>query len=64
MRGIWNLIIGLLALSNVIYKLIRCIDCRERIFGIEMNGYLYLAIWSILGIYILYRFYLDNKKTN
>ena len=53
-----TLIIGILAVVNVIYSFFGNSD-SEQIFGIEMNIWIYRLIWSVLAIGVFYDY---NKK--
>ena len=63
MKGKFNLIIGLIALTQVIYYLVNCptVDCEGSIFGFPIPGFAYLLIWGFITVSILYGVYKDNK---
>lgn len=61
MRGIINLVLGILALFNIGYKLMNCPLCEDRIFGFAIPGMLYLAIWAFFAVTCLYSFFKQRK---
>lgn len=60
MKEKFNLIIGIFASIEVIYKLVTCANCEDQIFGFEMPGIVYILIWTIISIVLLYRVYAAN----
>ena len=54
------LLIGLIAMLNVIYKIATCLNCDERILGFEIPGIVYLAIWSVVAASSCIGFYKAN----
>lgn len=62
MKGKFNLIVGLLALSNAVYHLVTCPLCEERLFGFDISGMLYLGFWIAIMIMMFYSVYDVNRK--
>jgi len=61
MKGILNLIAGIIAVLNIVWHLMRNPGGAESIFGFEINGYLYLGIWVFVAFTCLGQFYKQNK---
>lgn len=60
MKKIINLVIGLMAVASVIYKLVQCPSCDDRILGFTVPGYVYILFWSALAVVLLFAFYKEN----
>ncbi|HBK72351.1 MAG TPA: hypothetical protein DDZ39_11975 [Flavobacteriaceae bacterium] len=59
MNKIIPLIIGLIAIVNVLYSFKG--SGTQAIFGIEMNVWIYRLIWSVLAVLFLYDYYKKSK---
>jgi len=62
MKRTFNIVLGILCLVNVIYKLVTCMSCPDRFFGMEVSGPVFLLIWTAMMILIFYGVYRDAKK--
>ncbi len=60
MKGKLSLIIGILAIANVVYSFFSNSN-HSSIFGMELNIWVYRLIWSFLAVSILYKYFEDNK---
>lgn len=60
-RAIINLVVGVLATVNVVYKVIKGPFEADRFFGFEIPGIAYLAIWTFFAVSCFYAF---NKARN
>lgn len=63
MKNIWSIIIGILAIINIIYSFWNATTI-ESIFGIEMNIWVYRLIWSVITIASLYDYYKKKMGRN
>ncbi|WP_452230895.1 MULTISPECIES: hypothetical protein [unclassified Lacinutrix] len=57
-----SLIIGILAVANVIYSFFSNLE-HATIFGMELNIWVYRLIWSFLAVTILYKYFKENKAS-
>jgi len=55
-----TLIVGILAVANVIYSFFGNSE-SDQIFGFEMNIWIYRLIWSLLALGIFYDYTKKNK---
>jgi len=60
MNSIVSLIIGIVAIINVVYSFWK-VSSSQAIFGIEMNVWIYRLIWSVIAILFLYDYYKKTK---
>ena len=60
MKKKFDLVIGLFALANVIYKLIQCPSCEDHFFFFNVPGFVYILIWTFLAGVLLYGVYKAN----
>lgn len=58
-----SLIVGFLAIGTVVYSFLGSSD-TGRIFGIEMNIWIYRLIWSAFAVYMFYDFSIKKKSDN
>ena len=61
MNSIVSLIIGVIAIMNVVYSFWK-VSSSQSILGIEMNSWIYRLIWSALAVLFLYDYYKKTKK--
>ena len=61
MKGVLNIIVVVLAAANIIYHLVTCPLCDEKLFGYTVSGYAYLAFWLIGGLIAL-KATLDSRQ--
>lgn len=61
MRGIFNLLIGIFAIYNIGIHVTKYMGSARRLFGFEVNEYLYLLFWAVIGILCFKQFY-DQMK--
>jgi len=61
MNSIVSLIIGVIAIMNVVYSFWK-VSSSQSIFGIEMNSWIYRLIWSALAVLFIYDYYKKTKK--
>lgn len=61
MKGILNLVLGIMGIFTVGYHLAFANGAPGRFFGIEVSSPVYCLIWSTLAIYFLYSFYKMNR---
>ncbi len=62
MKNIWLIVIGVLAIINVVYTFIEPSGTYS-IFSIKMNIWLYRLIWSAAAVQIFYE-YNKRQKNN
>jgi len=62
MKKAFNIFVGVLALMNIIYKVIKCISCDADFLGMEVSGPVYLMIWTTIAVMIFYGVYRDSKS--
>lgn len=55
-----ELIIGIIALLNVIYKMIVCLTCDDRIFFFEVSWIVYILFWISIAVATFYEVYKAN----
>ncbi len=60
MKSIISLIIGVIAVINVVYSFWK-ISSSQAIFGIEMNNWIYRLVWSAIAVIFLYDYYKKTK---
>jgi len=60
MKSIISLIIGIIAIINVVYSFWK-VSSSQSIFGIEMNVWVYRLIWSAIAVLFLYDYYKKTK---
>jgi hypothetical protein len=60
MKGKLSLIIGILAIANLVYSFFSTSN-HSSIFGMELNIWVYRLIWSFLAVSILYKYFKENK---
>ena len=53
-NGKFSICVGIFVVLDIVYKLIRCASCNSDYFGIEMSGYSYLMIHSLLASILIY----------
>lgn len=61
MRNIINLAVAALAIVNMAYHLINARGTNGRLFGFEVNEYLYLAFWGLVAVSCLFAVYKSRK---
>lgn len=61
MKKKFAFVMGLFALLELIYKLIKCPSCESEIFWFQVPGFVYLLFWGILATIILYDVYKANR---
>lgn len=68
MKKKFAFVVGLFALSQVIYKFVTCINCEETILLFTVSGLVFILFWTVLSVLILYDVYKVNwaekKKDN
>lgn len=60
-----NLVLGLVMLSELIYKIVTCPSCEDNIFMFQVHGYariLFLLILTIALLYPVYKEKIANKE--
>ncbi len=57
-----SLILGILAIANVMYTFMENTAATAGIFGFEVPISVYRLFWGILAIWCLYDFYRKSKK--
>lgn len=64
MKGKLNLFIGLLALAQLIYYVVRCpsLTCMADIFSFPVSGIVYCIFWAIITGVILFSIYKQNTQ--
>ncbi|TMM57173.1 hypothetical protein FEE95_11825 [Maribacter algarum] len=58
-----SLIIGILAVANLIYGFI-VNQTQAAIFGMEVDIWTYRAVWAAIAVYSFYDFYRKNRLGN
>ena len=53
-------IIGLLALSEVIYKIIKCPSCEDNLLWFQVPGFVHILFWGLGGGILMYKVYKAN----
>ncbi|MXV37271.1 hypothetical protein GO491_01075 [Flavobacteriaceae bacterium Ap0902] len=61
MKKFIPLILGIIAILNVAYSLYNVAETAT-IFFFDVNTWVYRAFWSILGVYMLYKFFIASKE--
>jgi len=61
MKGIFNLLIGLYAAFILGRHVFNNLGGQERLFGFEINGYLYLLFWGWIALSCIGLFIKQNK---
>jgi len=61
MNNTIQLILGVYALFNAGYKIVKCYDCPDSFFGFEVSGPVYIGIWLAAAIAIFYSVYKKKK---
>jgi len=54
-------LIGLLALTEVIYKIVKCPSCEDNLLLFKVPGYVHLLFWGLGAIIIFYNVYKANS---
>ena len=60
MKKKFSFAMGLLALLELVYKLVKCPSCESEIFGFQVPGIVYIFFWGILATIILFDVYKAN----
>ena len=53
-------IIGLLALTEVTYKLVKCPSCEDNLLMFQVPGFVHILFWGLGAIIIFYNVYKAN----
>jgi len=61
MKKKFAFVVGLFSASQVIYKMITCINCEENILVFTVSGWIYILFWGVLATLILYDVYKVNR---
>jgi len=56
-------VIGLLALTEVIYKIVKCPSCEDNLFMFQVPGFVHLLFWGLGAVIIFYNVYKANMNT-
>ena len=54
-------VIGLLALTEVIYKIVKCPSCEDNLLMFQVPGFVHLLFWGVGAIIIFYNVYKANS---
>ena len=54
-------IIGLLALTEVIYKIAKCPSCEDNLFMFKVPGFVHILFWGLGATIIFYNVYKANR---
>ncbi len=60
MKKKFEFIIGLLALSEVTYKIINCPNCEDNLLWIQVPGLVHILFWGLGTIIMFYKVYKAN----
>jgi hypothetical protein len=59
-RNIFNIVFGLIMLSQLVYKLLTCPACDDRIFGFSVPGYAKIIFYIVLMLAFFYPVFKDK----
>lgn len=62
MRVTINLIIGILAISNIAYHFYKCPMCEERLFGFNVSWVFYIGFWVLIAVFSFQRYFQLKKE--
>ena len=60
MKRKFEFVIGLLALTEVIYKIITCPSCEDNLLMFQVPGFVHILFWGIGATMIFYNVYKAN----
>lgn len=63
MKKYWNLAFGILGIIIVTNTFLKDLTVKK-VFGFEINIWIYRAIWTLIAISSLYDFYIKRKESN
>ena len=61
MKNKLKLVIGIVILTDLIYKIATCPSCEDNIFMFQVHGYVRILFLLILAIGLLYPVYKENR---
>jgi len=60
MKNKIEFMLGLLALSEVTYKIANCPNCEDNLLWFQVPGFVYILFWGLGGIAMFYNVYKAN----